>query len=162
MSVPRPLKGVAGSLAVVMAVAIVAGTASASGNPSTTVTTPSGTTVATTPSPAITLSVANCYNNDRSTPCNWHAPGVEPPQEGSPTLIMQGGGNTNFSINVSGGNDFAGCFAAPGQAYHCDNYIYIQPGTTGPLVRNVLAGTDLYATQGSGGAEDTTLYFPYP
>lgn len=103
---------------------------------------------------------AGCFQWDASTPCNWHT-GVDYGNGYfvSPYVWMNGGGNGNFSINVSGGNTFQGCDASSGA---CDAPIYIHGGTTGPLFRGAPVHNWMVAYQESGGAEDTTLYFPYP
>lgn len=67
----------------------------------------------------------------------------------------------NFSINVSGGNYFDGCYLK-NNSWNCDAETFIQGGTTGPLVRSVLGNVKVYAGIDTGGPEDTTLYFPYP
>jgi hypothetical protein len=131
------LLGSAGALAVLVAMALSLGTASAG------------------------PLYAGCSPGDTSSPCYWAASSSN---YKSNIVIMQGGGDTNFDVvNLSSNSaQYSGCyFYGPGYEYNtCDPFKWVSPNNRTPLVTNILAGTPLQGWLGSSGSTPTNLWFP--
>lgn len=97
-----------------------------------------------------------CYYRDPYTPCAWLTTGHG---HTSTWLIMANNGG-NFSIGVSGGNTFQGCYLSGYYGTQCDVPHPLRPWTIRALVYSLFPGTPVYAVQVTGGAENTTLYHP--
>ena len=102
-----------------------------------------------------------CSSAPSSGDCLWRNPGN---YTSSPELTMQGGGNTNFSLNNPGSTSYyygEYCNSSGGDCTDDPTYEFVM-GATHYLVQNLASGSKCYAWDDGGIAQTVELFFPYP